>query len=90
MPIESHMTRHASALLHPESPEEQTLSSLLTELARLSDRYRDDQQAIPAIESLGSAAVRLLNFPTGRIDQSTYEKQVRDEVTRAGGDAEDL
>jgi hypothetical protein len=38
------------------------------------------------VEDLASCIIRLLDGPTGRIDQGAMDKQVRDEVRRAGGD----
>ena len=77
--------RHANALLYPVIPEERSLSILFTELGRLSDRHKNDSVMVPAIESLGSAIITLLNGEVGRIDQGSLDKQVRDTVVRAGG-----
>jgi hypothetical protein len=79
-------TRHAAALLLPNTPEERSISNLFSELTVLADRYKNDSVMLGAVESLGSAILRLLDGDVGRIDQSSMTKQVTDTVTRAGGD----
>ena len=88
--VETSITRHAKALLDPESREERTFSILFTQLSELADRHRNDSVLITAVEHLGSAIIRLLDGPTGRIDQGAMDKQVRDVVRRAGGDEQEL
>jgi hypothetical protein len=79
-------TRHAAALLLPNTPEERTISNLFHELTILADRYHDDSVMLPAVEHVGSAIITLLNGAVHRIDQGSMDKQVRDTVQRAGGD----
>jgi hypothetical protein len=88
--MQSALTRHALAMLHPEGPHEQTLSHLFSELSRLSDRYKNDVVMVAAVEKLGSAIITLLNGEVGRIDQGALDKQVRDVVRGAGGDDNNL
>lgn len=83
-------TRHASALLLPRTPEERTISNLFTELGVLADRYRNDSVMLRAVQHVGSAIIILLNGEIGGVDQASMDKQVRDTVTRAGGDADEL
>lgn len=83
-------TRHAAALLLPNTPEERTISNLFHELTVLSDRYKDDSVMIEAVEQLGSVIITLMNGAVHRIDQGSMDKQVRDTVTRAGGDGDVL
>jgi len=88
--IDTAITRHAKALLEPEGPHETTLANLFVELARLADRWKGDSVMITAVEHLGSAIIRLLDGPVGRMDQGAMDKQVRDIVRRAGGDEQEL
>ena len=81
-------TRHAAALLLPQTPEERTISNLFHELTVLADRYKDDSVMIQAAEHVGSAIISLLNGDVGRLDQSSMDKQVRDTINRAGGDGD--
>lgn len=90
MTTETSITRHAKALLEPETPEEVTFSQLFTQLGKLADRHKNDAVLLPAIESLGTCLITLLNGPVGRIDQGAMDKQVRDVVRRAGGDEQEL
>jgi len=90
MAPQSYRDRHAQAMLHPETPEEQTLVVLYTELAKIGDRHKDDYVLVKAAEALGSAIIVLLNGDTGRIDQASLDKMVRDVVERAGGDSSEL
>lgn len=83
-------TRHAAALLLPNTPEERTISNLFHEMTVLADRYKDDYVMVTAVEQVGSAIITLLNGNVGRIDQSSMDKQVRDTVTRAGGNSDEL
>jgi hypothetical protein len=88
--VETSITRHAKALLEPETPEERTFATLYTELTHLADRHHNDTVMLPAVEHLAACILQLLNGPVGRIDQGSMDKQVRDEVRRAGGDEQDL
>jgi len=81
-------TRHAAALLLPQTPEERTISNLFHELTVLSDRYKNDSVMIQAAEHVGSAIIALLNGDVGRLDQASMDKQVRDTINRAGGDGD--
>jgi hypothetical protein len=83
-------TRHAAALLLPNTPEERTISNLFSELTVVADRYSGDSVMIGAAEKIGSAIISLLNGEVGRIDQSSMDKQVRDTIERAGGDSNEL
>lgn len=78
--------RHRAAVARPESPEEQTLVTLMGELESLAKRYPEDYVMIPAIEHLASAIIILLNADTGRLDQGMTDAAVRKIVERAGGD----
>lgn len=90
MNTQSYKQRHAEAMLYPESPEEHTIVNLTRELAVIADRYSNDSVMIVAVEKLGSSIIRLLDGGVGRLDQSLADKQVRDIVARAGGDANEL
>lgn len=83
-------TRHAAALLLPNTPEERTISNLFHELTVIADRHANDSVMLTAVEQLGSAIITLLNGAVHRIDQASMDKQVRDTVTRAGGDSSGL
>lgn len=83
-------TRHAAALLLPSTPEERTISNLFHELTVLADRHKDDSVMLKAVEHLGSAIIALLNGAVHRIDQASMDKQVRNTVTDAGGEGDDL
>lgn len=83
-------TRHAAALLLPNTPEERTVSNLFHELTVIADRYKDDSVMLAAVEKLGSAIITLMNGAVHRIDQGSMDKQVRDTVNRAGGDGDGL
>lgn len=83
-------TRHAAALLLPNTPEELTISNLFHEMTVLADRYKDDSVMLPAVVSVGSAILTLLNGEVGRIDQPSMDKQVHDTIERAGGDTDAL
>lgn len=88
--FQSAMTVHLEAMLAPQSETEQTIVTLYTELAQLSDRHPGDPVALPAIEHLGSAIIGLLDLGCDRLDQSSIDKMVRDAVQRAGGDPDGL
>lgn len=89
--MESHKDRHAQALLYPNTPEEQSLSRLLSELAVLADRYKDDAVMLSPVTEIAVAAMRLAgDGQTGRIDPTIYNKQVRDILSRAGVDTDAL
>jgi hypothetical protein len=89
--VESHTDRHVQALLAPQSPEERTLSTLLSELTVLADRYKGDKVMLVPLTMIASGAMRLAgDGQTGRIDPSLYNKQVRDTLARAGVDVGEL
>ena len=82
---------HADAMLHPQGEDEQAISSLVTQLARLGDRFKDDATGLDVVEKLGAAIISLLqNGDAGRLDKGCLDKQVRDIVGRAGGDSNGL
>lgn len=83
-------TRHAAALLLPNTPEERTISNLFHELTLMADRHKDDSVMLRSVEQVGSAIITLLNGAVHRIDQSSMDKQVRDTVLRAGGNPDVL
>lgn len=83
---DSYKQRHVEGLLQPASPEERTISNLLSELGRLADRYKDDSVMVSAVEQLGSAIIVLLNGEVGRLDQGSIDSKVRQIVESAGGD----
>lgn len=82
--------RHSAAMNDPQTAEERTLVALYVQLAALAYRYKDDVQAIPAVVSVGSAIIRLLNYGTGRLDQAEMNRLVIWQVERAGGDPDEL
>lgn len=82
--------RHTAAMFNPATEEEQTIVALYTQLRALSERYKDDVQAIPAVVSIGSAIIRLLNYDIGRLDQAEINRLVIWQVERAGGDPDGL
>jgi hypothetical protein len=85
------MSRHLEAMMDPRTPEESSIVNLTGELARLSDRYRHDRVMLPSIENLATCIIRIAaNGNAGRIDPGTVDKQVRDMVRRAGGDADNV
>lgn len=86
----SYMARHADALLNPVDRDEERMAKLMHVLADSADRFANDQYMLPAIENMASAALRLLNGPIGRLDQSSIDKSVRDIVQRAGGNSDNL
>jgi hypothetical protein len=90
--MQTHMERHSDALLAPVTPTERTVSVLFTELTRCADRYRNDRVMLPVVQHLGAALHRMADGlqPGDRIDPSALAKQVRDTVTRAGGDPDAL
>jgi hypothetical protein len=85
--MQTAMQLHVSAMLSPETNEEATLVSLYRTLDELCGRYRNDEQAETAIISLATAIIALIDFGTGRLDQTTLDKKVRDTVREAGFDA---
>jgi hypothetical protein len=87
---QSYLARHTEALLAPADEDERRIANLMQALASTADRFHGDQFMRPAIENIGSAILRLLNGPIGRLDQSSIDKSVRDTVQRAGGDSENL
>jgi hypothetical protein len=86
----SHLMQHADAMLAPESPTEQSITTLVTELTRISDRFRGDDVMLDAVEKLAAAIVSLLEGGVGRFDKDAVIKQVKDIVKRAGGDIHGL
>lgn len=86
MATETHMSRHVEALMAPQTEEERTIGSLLTELARLADRYKGDTVMVPAVVHLGQSILVLLNGELGRLDQITVDRKVHEIVTSAGGE----
>lgn len=82
--------RHSEGLLAPATPEEHTISTLLSQLARIADRYKGDAVMMPAVEKLGASIIVLLNGDVGRLDQSTTDRKVREIVTEAGGNGDDI
>lgn len=87
---ETHLTRHAGAMLAPAIPEEATLTNLIGELGRIGDRYKADGIMLDAVEKLASATLALLEADTGRMDPTVIRKQVLDIVRRAGGETHGL
>ena len=87
---ESYMQRHVDGLLDPASPEERTISTLLSELGRLADRWKNDYVMVSAVEHLGSAIIALLNGDVGRLDHGKTDSKVRAIVESAGGDPDEL
>lgn len=86
MATETHMSRHVEALMAPQTEEERTIGSLLTELARLADRYKGDTVMVPAVVHLGQSILVLLNGELGRLDQITVDRKVHEIVASAGGE----
>lgn len=91
MTAASYTERHANALLDPHTPREKVLAESFASLGRIADHARGDSFMVPAVEALGAAIIRVLGMgDTGSIDQGLLDKQVRDTVRRAGGDADAL
>lgn len=89
--MSSHTERHVQGMLGPQSQEEVTIHVLFTELVTLADRYKNDQTALAPVVMLAEALMRLAgDQPTGRIDPTLLNKQVRDTLMRAGVDTSDL
>jgi hypothetical protein len=86
----STMMQHADAMLAPEPPVETSIVTLITELTRIADRFKDDGVMLDAVEKLGAAITSLIEGGTGRFDKDAVIKQVKDIVRRAGGDTNGL
>lgn len=86
----SHLMQHADAMLAPEPPVETSIVTLITELTRIADRFKDDGVMLDAVEKLASAIMALIEGGTGRFDKDAVIKQVKDVVRRAGGDTNGL
>lgn len=86
----STMMQHADAMLAPEPPVETSIVTLITELTRIADRFKDDGVMLDAVEKLGAAITSLIEGGTGRFDRDAVIKQVKDIVKRAGGDTNGL
>ncbi len=86
----SHLMQHADAMLAPEPPVETSIATLVTELTRIADRFKDDGVMLDAVEKLGAAIMSLTEGGTGRLDKDAITKQVKDIVRRAGGDTHGL
>lgn len=85
-----HIVRHANALLNPADDNEKLLVIAYQLVAKIADAHPHDLVAVKALEHAGSAALILLEHPTGRIDQAQFDKDIRAMVAEAGGDAEEL
>lgn len=81
------MQLHMTAMLSPQGYEEQTIVSLYKHLDALCQRWKDDAEMEQPIISLASAIIGLFDMGTGRLDQTTLDKKVRDTVQEAGFDA---
>ncbi len=81
------MQIHMTAMLRPEGYEEETLVSLYRHLDSLCQRYKDDKVMEDSIVSLARTIIGLFDVGTGRLDQTTLDKKVRDTVREAGFDA---
>lgn len=86
----SHLMQHADAMLAPEPPIETSIATLVTELTRIADRFKDDGVMLDAVEKLAGAIMSLIEGGVGRFDKSAVIKQVKDIVSRAGGDTNGL
>lgn len=89
--MNSYKTRHATAMLMPEGEHEQSIANLIGELSRVADRYKGDRVMVPAVvEPLAKSIIGLCNGTMGRLDQGLVDKQVREIVESAGGDANEV
>jgi hypothetical protein len=88
--FQSALSLHASAMLSPESEQEQRITTLYTELVKLGDAHPNDPNVVDAVEHIGAAIIALLDLGCDRLDQSSVDKMVRDAATRAGGNADAL
>lgn len=86
----SHLMQHADAMLAPEPPVETSIVTLITELTRIADRFKDDGVMLDAVEKLAGAIMSLIEGGVGRFDKDAVIKQVKDIVRRAGGDTNGL
>lgn len=86
----SHLMQHADAMLAPEPPVETSIVTLITELTRIADRFKDDGVMLDAVEKLAGAIMSLIEGGVGRFDKDAVIKQVKDVVRRAGGDTNGL
>lgn len=88
--FQSALDQHATAMLSPESQQEQRITVLYTELVKLGDAHPNDPNVVEAVEHIGAAIITLLDLGCDRLDQSSVDKMVRDAVRRAGGDPDGL
>lgn len=84
------MTRHQNALLKPESDDEKLLADAYSLVGRIADAHPNDDIGNRALQHAATSALTLLEFPTGRIDQSFYDQGIRAMVTEAGGNAQEV
>lgn len=87
---QTHMNLHVTALLNPETPEEQTLANLTAELGVLADRYKGDTVMLPAVTNLAQCIIKLAGDGNpGRIDPTTLIRKVENIVEQVGAKADD-
>lgn len=89
--VNSFKQEQASYMLMPIGRDEEQAVALFQTLTKFADRFRRDEQGLLIVMQIASALNRLAgDWPIGRIDQSFLQGQVRDVVTRAGGDPNEL
>ena len=87
----TYLSRHVEGLMTPADEHERSISTLLSELGRLSDRFKDDTVMVQGVvQPLASSILGLLDGPTGRLDQVSTDRKVRQMVDAAGGDSNAL
>lgn len=92
MIIDPHMTRHARAMLDPQSDEEKLVVQAFQLLTRIADAYPHDVMGVKAIEGAATATITLLEYLTSSsgIDQATVAQDVYGIVDKSGGDADNI
>lgn len=89
--MNSYKTQQAGYMLMPQGRDEEQAVNLFQTLTKLADRFRGESQGLPIVMHVGSALTKLSgDWPIGRIDPTFLQNQIRDVVTRAGGDPNEL
>lgn len=92
MIIGPNMTRHARAMLDPQSDDEKLVVQAFQLLTRIADAHPNDYIAVAAMEGTGVAVLKLLEYLTSSsgIDQGILAQSVSDVVEGAGGNPDNL
>lgn len=84
------LQRHNAALLNPVTAGEWSIVTLVNEMDRLTERYKDDYVMVESVAHVARAIRVLLIGEIGRLDPGTIDRRIERMAELTGLNVDDL